>query len=657
MDRTSPLSKSTGLEESASNTSPQDDIPEMVAKGQIPSSQNDIPAHGNDLTRLERSRDIPFIPSSFVYPALDEPTKQLRLVSFELVSSHQSESAPIRCTLQTSSLKEAAQGSYNVLSYCWGNSSLFKPIYVNGQLHHITSNLEAALRSVRDSPRNVCIWADALCINQADVVEKAFQVDMMASIFSSAALCIIWLGNTSTDLSMDPNVIYEPHAVQAFALLDCLARDEHYTPLGNKKEMSLGPLMNLQWWHRIWTVQEAVLPPHCILTCGQLSMPWTSVVRASHNFRNHHYNMCCSRAVASLKEFHRKIGEIEATRTESVSVKGINMVRTLQKFQDRGSWDPRDKVYGLLALGARQKSAVTVAAGLRADYSVDTQAAFLDMARRLTEHTKSLDILLRTREYDRVPGLPSWVPDWTARQDRHRGRELLRSHSWALHSASGRLNMNLGETNIFTDPRILQLSGVKVDDIAVVGEACEDPRAFSAPPEGSIVMNFPDRLWRRSIDRMYGNDAKYPVGTTSYGEAFMRVLALDCMEDSYDADGGIVNRRIGTEDVAACMREVQTFKQYSTYFISKMMNRRFFITNSGLIGTGPVDTSVGDFVFVLFGANFPLILRKPVSLPDELREKAAGLSCIYNFVGDSYVHGVMDGEYADQRREETVCLI
>ena len=119
---------------------------------------------------------------------------------------------------------------------------------------------------------------------------------------------------------------------------------------------------------------------------------------------------------------------------------------------------------------------------------------------------------------------------------------------------------------------------------------------------------------------------------------------------------GLYYRRIAPEDVATCMREVRSSKQHSTYFKSKMINRRFFITKSGLIGTGPVDISIGDSIFVLFGANFPLVLRKPPSLPQDLRAEPRR-HYFYNFIGDTYVHGVMDGEYAQKAQEEMVCLI
>jgi hypothetical protein len=39
------------------------------------------------------------------------------------------------------------------------------------------------------------LWIDLVCINQADNVEKASQVQMMKDIFSMAVRVVIWLGD------------------------------------------------------------------------------------------------------------------------------------------------------------------------------------------------------------------------------------------------------------------------------------------------------------------------------------------------------------------------------------------------------------------------------------------------------------------------------
>lgn len=590
--------------------------------------------------------------STLLYPSLGDPTCQTRLIRFEPVAeSLPTDTAPIRCRLTVVNLRASVRHEYHALSYCWGGMSETSPIHVNGHIHYITTNLEAALRRAREIDRDRLIWADALCINQQDLIEKASQVDLMASIFTEASCCLFWLGNTADDPGDGRHAILEADAKKAFSLIESLARNEHYTRRGNMEEVSLGPLMKLQWWHRIWTVQEAILPQYCVAMCGPLTLPWVLFTGASANFRRHHYEMCCNRAVSSLKEFNNKIQELEDTRRELISEGGTNMNRIFQKFQDRHATDSRDKVFGLLALGATRSSGLTIAASLGADYSTNSHEIFTRTSLKLIRQTRVLDLLQRAREYDRNPHLPSWVPDWAAKNDRHRIRELSTWSCWDLHNASAGRKVEFGD-NIIPSTDILVLAGVRVDNIAVVGNSCEDLEAFMPQPEGSMFVNFPDRQWWRLMVKTASVDEKYALGSGSYKEAFMRVLTLNYLEDYDMLDNRVIRRRIAPAEVAACLREIQSSSQHQTYFRSKMINHRFFITKTGLLGMGPVDVAPGDEVYVLLGGNMPFILRK-ATLPIY----ASQVGSFHTLVGDAYVHGIMDGEYVDESRKLWVHLV
>ncbi|KAK0619676.1 hypothetical protein B0T14DRAFT_519668 [Immersiella caudata] len=77
--------------------------------------------------------------------------------------------------------------------------------------------------------------------------------------------------------------------------------------------------------------------------------------------------------------------------------------------------------------------------------------------------------------------------------------------------------------------------------------------------------------------------------------------------------------------------------------------RRFFTTSSGFMGLGPIGTSVGDRVYVLFGGKTPFILRRVesgerVGLHHNIKDIAAAYRADCKVIGDCYVHGIMDGE-------------
>jgi hypothetical protein len=88
-------------------------------------------------------------------------------------------------------------GDFVALSYFWGDPSVTCEIFVNSEPVRITANLEAALRALQGHSRiqqGFMVWVDALCINQADLNERAAQVARMNDIYARAWHVVIWLG-------------------------------------------------------------------------------------------------------------------------------------------------------------------------------------------------------------------------------------------------------------------------------------------------------------------------------------------------------------------------------------------------------------------------------------------------------------------------------
>lgn len=71
-------------------------------------------------------------------------------------------------------------------------------IRLNGVEVCISSNLEAALRALRNLPKTLHgmrYWVDAVSINQKDTVERNRQVRRMQEIYSKARSTVVWLGD------------------------------------------------------------------------------------------------------------------------------------------------------------------------------------------------------------------------------------------------------------------------------------------------------------------------------------------------------------------------------------------------------------------------------------------------------------------------------
>jgi hypothetical protein len=68
-------------------------------------------------------------------------------------------------------------------------------------------------------------------------------------------------------------------------------------------------------------------------------------------------------------------------------------------------------------------------------------------------------------------------------------------------------------------------------------------------------------------------------------------------------------------------------------------NRKFFITNDGLrLGLAPIGAREKDVVCIFYGCSVPVILREHTDTSGHY----------FQFIGESYVHGMMDGQALSQ---------
>src|SRR5205809_6219808 len=81
---------------------------------------------------------------------------------------------------------------YEALSYTWGNEESPENISLDDGVLSVTRNLADALFFLRRKNSTRTLWIDALCINQADLVEKGRQVRNMHRIYEHADQVVVW---------------------------------------------------------------------------------------------------------------------------------------------------------------------------------------------------------------------------------------------------------------------------------------------------------------------------------------------------------------------------------------------------------------------------------------------------------------------------------
>lgn len=163
------------------------------------------------------------------------------------------------------------------------------------------------------------------------------------------------------------------------------------------------------------------------------------------------------------------------------------------------------------------------------------------------------------------------------------------------------------------------------------------------------------KLMRKIRESTTGRDY---VGGGSLAHAYLRTLIADTFTSGYRTNGmsdplhmdEFVESQSAPSDEAT--EEDDTGYVLGEEFVDdyclgvSMLNyaieratsyRRLMISSKGYIGLVPPKTQEGDLVCVLFGCSVPVILRKQGSH--------------YIFIGESYVHGIMDGEAIQMMNE------
>ncbi|KAI7554611.1 hypothetical protein KC331_g420 [Hortaea werneckii] len=131
--------------------------------------------------------------SASIWKPLDKEKRQIRII---LLQPSEEEDDALYADLEIVSLD--SEPEYKAISYVWGDASDTTIMFVNGgKAIKITKSLAAALRCFRDSRAFVALWADAVCINQENLQERADQVRIMGRIYATAIQVNIWLGRMS----------------------------------------------------------------------------------------------------------------------------------------------------------------------------------------------------------------------------------------------------------------------------------------------------------------------------------------------------------------------------------------------------------------------------------------------------------------------------
>ncbi|PMD41648.1 hypothetical protein L207DRAFT_511468 [Hyaloscypha variabilis F] len=259
--------------------------------------------------------------------------------------------AQVKCSLFHARLGESP--TYDALSYMWGldnncpGNSKTTLIAIDGaRTMEVQENLGNALKTLRLKDKARVLWVDAICMNQADPIEKKHQVAQMGLIYSQATTVRVWLGN------MD-----EPSA-KAFRFL------ENPGTIRRLKEgiieldgwEAVAGLCKRHYWERLWIIQEVVLAARIDIHCGKRVLPWERFSTALFALEEGLQHFACVltpfRAGAIIAKVvdsaAMKICRQRRAHVESGPVTELpSLMSLLWIHKDAKCADVRDKVFGI----------------------------------------------------------------------------------------------------------------------------------------------------------------------------------------------------------------------------------------------------------------------------------------------------------------------
>ncbi|KAJ8128913.1 hypothetical protein O1611_g4718 [Lasiodiplodia mahajangana] len=299
--------------------------------------------------------------------------------------------------------------------------------------------------------------------------------------------------------------------------------------------------------------------------------------------------------------------------------------------------DPRDIIFGALGCVAD-----TEALGLQVEYKKPVNQVFAEATNTLLRQRKQYFLGFCSFVKD-MPGLPSWVPYWKRLGEF--GVTLYPINYAIRFAADGglldaRSNVDIG------DWRVLRTCSWYVDVVMAVMEPVK--REFIDPYCGHVYSLENQKRWISKIVeffrldsseqadevavwRMVVQDEQRPGERTT---AVWQGLAPRVFRQSSLDAGELTPDEIKLIEDPRCGGTVEGFKRRCLFIMEACFRfRTLFKTSTGKIGLGPEVMLPGDIVTILHGNDAPIILR-----PESEQ--------YHSYVGDAYVHAIMDGEFA-----------
>lgn len=570
--------------------------------------------------------------SSYVYPALE--TSCIRLLSVFSIADQ------LVYSLSAANLNHPPP--YVALSYTWDGQQRDQNFICDASTLKVSRNVCTVLPYLFQHLGPIDIWIDAVCINQDDELDKNTQVPMMHEIYTKTSKTIVWLGES--DWNIDEAMKIIPKLIPVIAV----SKDNQEALPGRASSVWTGihSLLSKSWFDRVWIFQEAVLPDSVEMMCGTNILPLNAMIQLIMALRD-----------ASLLDWVKSdrvtapAGVLRLMHIETYRRwRGVGEHFSFAALVDMGSrwssFDPRDKIYGLLGLAEN-----SVRAEITVDYQKKSPTGLsLEVAKHEIANEPSVVILHLSCNRPRAPNLPSWCPNFTVPPISQLVIALARDYH------AGNRNMILrkaisARTTPFrarVESNILHIQGFTISQVDKI------------IPSGWIQFHHTEvDIAENCLKSMEWDDKCFRISRQIFKDDALEIHARIIIANSPNSERCVVDQQgsyelmrrlmavLSKKEPSEYLHEIltletwKTLPEYMQNVSAACSNRTFFTTLDGRIGLGPPNLETGDTVCVFCNTFSPFIIRS----------RDSGHSTL---IGEAYVHGLMYGEIFDEKGEENL---
>ncbi|KAH7303227.1 heterokaryon incompatibility protein-domain-containing protein [Stachybotrys elegans] len=601
--------------------------------------------------------------------------KPVGKAEIRLVTVKKNERDQLEATIQHVELDEEEPVRFTAVSYTWGDPSNRVQLPCGSSFLSITTSLYEALGEIINVSPHEALWIDQICINQEDHLEKAVQVGKMDVIYDKAETVLAWLGPAGPTTAAGVDFVKKVGEIALPTATDIFRRDSGDDEDGSNKlekteEYSLETSRELgipfddepsweafsnffdrPWFERMWTVQEIIQARKAIVVCGSYSLPWELVSAAArwicykgkavHDRHERQVNgMCLVRQMVGIpwrvKYRSEYLADLLGQKTRPTCKWAMRSL--LEQLRPRLASDPRDKVYALVGISDLHRESAE-GGSLAIDYSQSVAEVYTRVTNAIIKHDAmdDADVIWSARQRNNEPGWPSWVPDWRLQTGYGCEWGVGKPFKMSPDSPNGKHTYIPAD-----DPSTLIMQGKVLGLVAY------------RSPYSHMGELFQHKAFRELHSACLKHLDSYPATGQDVTTAFAMTLIGGRLNERMKWFGTSVETYAARfldffdtffmptnapEEAAARGETMSGFYKMGLdrFFVQDILDtyceRRLFTTDTGYMGLGHHEMLEGDVIAVVFGLQWPCVLRPLGDGNDE-----------FAFIGEAYCHGMMDGE-------------